>query len=144
MQVINGVGGVTVKHNKMVLSVQDGGNFESRKRILEKFYRNELRTKIAKILEIWETKIGVKSSSIRILKMKTKWGSCNIKDGNIVINYELAKKPLECLEYIAVHELVHMLERHHNKNFIAYMDRFLPNWRTIKNMLNALPLENLK
>ena len=80
----------------------------------------------------------------KILKMKTKWGSCNIKDGNIVINYELAKKPLECLEYIVVHELVHMLERHHNKNFIAYMDRFLPNWRTIKNMLNALPLENSK
>lgn len=143
MQVINGVGGVTVKYNKMVLSVQDGGNFESRKRILEKFYRNELRIKIAKILEIWETKIGVKSSSIRILKMKTKWGSCNIKDGNIVINYELVKKPLECLEYIVVHELVHMLERHHNKNFIAYMDRFLPNWRTIKNMLNALPLEHI-
>lgn len=144
MQVINGVGGVTVKHNKMVLSVRDGGNFESKKRVLEKFYRNELRIKIAKMLEIWETKIGVKSSSIRILKMKTKWGSCHIKDGNIVINYELAKKPLECLEYIVVHELVHMLERHHNKNFIAYMDRFLPNWRIAKSILNSLPLENLK
>ena len=144
MRVINGIGGVAIKHNKMILSVRDSGNFESKKRVLEKFYRNELRIKIAKMLEIWETKIGVKSSSLRILKMKTKWGSCNIKYGNIVINYELAKKPLECLEYIVVHELVHMLERHHNKNFIAYMDRFLPNWRTIKNMLNALPLENLK
>lgn len=143
MRVINGIGGVAIKHNKMILSVRDSGNFESKKRVLEKFYRNELRIKIAKMLEIWETKIGVKSSSLRILKMKTKWGSCNIKYGNIVINYELAKKPLECLEYIVVHELVHMLERHHNKNFIAYMDRFLPNWRTIKNMLNALPLEDM-
>lgn len=144
MQVVNGIGGVAIKYNKMILSVRDSKNFESKKRVLEKFYRDELKAKIEKMLEIWESKIGVKSSSVKILKMKTKWGSCNIKDGNIIINYELAKKPLECLEYIIVHELVHMLERHHNKNFIAYMDKFLPNWRTVKSILNALPLEKFK
>ncbi|MGB2552221.1 M48 family metallopeptidase [Campylobacter sp. MOP51] len=144
MQVVNGIGGVVIKHNKMILSVRDSKNFESKKRVLEKFYRDELIVKIEKMLEIWEAKIGVKSSSVKILKMKTKWGSYNIKDGNIIINYELAKKPLECLEYIIVHELVHMLERHHNKKFIAYMDKFLPNWRTVKSILNALPLENIK
>ena len=73
-------------------------------------------------------------------KMKTLWGSCNTVSGSIWLNLELAKKPRECLEYVVVHELVHLLERHHNARFMAYMDEFLPNWRQRKTLLNELAL----
>jgi len=74
--------------------------------------------------------------------MKTKWGSCNIERGRILLNLELAKKPQHCLEYIIVHELVHLLERHHNDHFIALMDKFMPQWRLYRDELNALPLKH--
>ncbi len=72
--------------------------------------------------------------------MKTKWGSCNIGAERIWLNLELAKKPLECLEYILVHELVHLLERKHNERFLSHMDKFMPNWRERRDLLNQLPL----
>jgi hypothetical protein len=72
--------------------------------------------------------------------MKTRWGTCNIAARRIWLNLELAKKPVACLEYIVVHEMVHLLERHHNDRFSAYMDRFLPQWRVARDMLNAAPL----
>ena len=72
--------------------------------------------------------------------MKTKWGACNAEAGRLWVNLELVKKPLRCLEYIVVHELVHLLERHHNDRFVALMDRFLPQWRTRRQELNAAPL----
>ena len=72
--------------------------------------------------------------------MKTKWGSCNIEAKRIWLNLELVKKPPECLEYILVHELVHLLERHHNERFRKYMDKFLPKWRENRALLNKLPL----
>ncbi len=72
--------------------------------------------------------------------MKTKWGSCNTDSKRIIINSELAKKPFECLEYIVAHEFVHLLERHHNERFVALMDKFMPNWRERRDLLNSLPL----
>src|SRR5690606_29785759 len=77
--------------------------------------------------------------AFKIRKMKTKWGSCATDHSRIWFNIELAKKPLDCMEYIVVHELVHLLERNHNKRFIALMDQFLPNSRTQKKLLNELP-----
>jgi predicted metal-dependent hydrolase len=79
--------------------------------------------------------MGVEVNSFRIKKMKTRWGSCNRKAGRIWFNLELAKKPAECLEYIVVHEMVHLLERGHNRVFYGYMDRFLPDWRRYNNLL---------
>lgn len=78
-----------------------------------------------------------------IKKMKTKWGSCNIKERRIWLNLELAKKPIECLEYVLVHELVHLLERHHNQRFQAYMDQYLPQWRQCREILNREPLGDI-
>lgn len=88
----------------------------------------------------WVPLIKRTPTSCEIKKMKTKWGSCNIEAQRIWINLELAKKPPECLEYILVHELVHLLERHHNDRFRAHMDTFLPKWREHQSLLNKLPL----
>ena len=77
-----------------------------------------------------------------IRKMKTRWGTCSAATGRISINLELAKKPATCLEYILVHEMVHLLERHHNDRFRDYMDRFVPQWRLHRELLNGFPLSH--
>ena len=94
------------------------------------------------LLARWEPILGVKAQRFFVQRMKTRWGSCNPRDRHIRLNTELAKKPPQCLEYVLVHELVHMLEPSHNARFIALMDQFLPEWRTIRNQLNELPLSH--
>ena len=91
-------------------------------------------------MPIWESKIGVTVDAWGVRKMKTKWGSCNTQAKRIWLNLELAKKPPECLEYILVHELVHLLERKHNERFKAHMDKLLPDWQERKDLLNKAPL----
>ena len=88
----------------------------------------------------WGPMIGVRVERVFVQKMKTKWGSCNPRTGSIRLNTDLAKKPAQCLEYIVVHELVHLLERHHNDQFTALMDENLPQWRQLRNLLNTAPL----
>ena len=105
--------------------------------VLNEFYRSELKSEVSKFIEKWEEKIGVKLQGYEVKKMKTKWGSCNIEAKKILLNLELAKVPLECIEYILVHEMIHLKERLHNDNFKALMDRYLPNWIEIKNVLNS-------
>ena len=77
-----------------------------------------------------------------VKQMKTLWGTCKIEDARIWLNLELAKKPQRCLEYIVVHEMVHLLERHHNDRFIGFMDQFLPMWRAYREELNSYPLRH--
>ena len=92
------------------------------------------------LLNKWQPIVGKEVSDWRVQKMKTKWGSCNISERRILINLELAKKSPECLEYILVHELVHLHERHHNDNFRALMDKFMPKWRLGRDLLKSEPL----
>ena len=80
--------------------------------------------------------MGVQINEFRIKKMKTRWGTCNIQAKRMWLNLELAKKPVECLEFIVVHEMVHLFERKHNDRFISYMDKFMPRWRFNKEVLN--------
>ena len=95
-----------------------------------------------KYIEKWEDTIGVTVNEWGVKLMKTKWGTCNEQDKRIWINLELAKKNPRCLEYIIVHEMVHLLERHHNDKFKAYMDEFLPNWKSIRDELNEMIFES--
>ena len=90
----------------------------------------------------WESILQVKVNEIRVKQMKTKWGACNIEAKRIWLNLELAKKPEQCLEYILVHEMVHLLERHHNERFLLLMNRYLPNWEKVKKELNRLPISH--
>ena len=71
--------------------------------------------------------------------MRTKWGSCNTENESLLFNLELVKKPNVCIEYVVAHELVHLIERNHNDNFRAHLDKYLPNWRVLKTELNLLP-----
>ncbi|WP_242670052.1 M48 family metallopeptidase [Gramella sp. KN1008] len=114
-----------------------------RAELLKEWYRDQLKELIPRLVSNWEKKIGVKSSEWRVKQMKTKWGACNIEAKRIWLNLELAKKPKICLEYIIVHELVHLLERNHNDIFVAYMDEYMPKWRSHREELNSLPIAHI-
>ncbi len=108
--------------------------------MLHRWYRQRLREQIPELIAKWEPVICVNVSDWGIKKMKTRWGTCTIAARRIWLNLELAKKPLSCLEFILVHEMVHFLERHHNDRFREYMDRFMPQWRLHRDELNRAPL----
>ena len=113
---------------------------EYRRQVLNRWYRRGLRERIPALLAKWQPVIGVAAAAWGIRKMKTKWGSCNPAARRIWLNLELAKKPPECLEYIVVHELVHLLERRHGARFAAFMNQSLPHWRLCRDELNRAPL----
>lgn len=129
-----------VEHRKIKLFVRPNTDLKNQIAVIETFYRNELKREIAKLLVKWQPKMGVIAKRFGVKKMKTLWGSCNTDTASIWLNLELAKKTPECLEYVVVHELTHLLERHHNARFMAHMDNFLPNWQIIKQRLNDLKL----
>ena len=119
------------------LFVRPGTLPAQRDAVLQRWYREQLKALVPGLLDKWQPVIGVQASHWGIKKMKTKWGSCNTSAKRIWLNLELAKKPLVCLEYIVVHELVHLLERRHSELFTALMDRFLPDWRVCRDVLNG-------
>lgn len=125
---------------KLILYVRPDTTAEKRQAILEEWYRAQMKLVLPAIIEKWEAKLNVKVNQYGIKRMKTKWGSCNIRAQRIWLNLELIKKPPECLEYVVVHEMVHLLERNHNERFYAIMDQCLPQWRLFKDELNRLPI----
>ncbi|MCY3723616.1 MAG: SprT family zinc-dependent metalloprotease [Candidatus Poribacteria bacterium] len=127
-------------NTKIALSVRPGADRDTREALMHRWYRQHLRAQIPLFLEKWETKIGVSVNEVRIKKMKTLWGSCNVEAKRIWLNLELAKKPSACLVYILVHEMIHLLERDHNDRFRELMDKHLPQWRTYRDTLNRAPL----
>jgi predicted metal-dependent hydrolase len=133
---------VILRHNEIMLYVRIGTTQEKRKEIIEGWYRAELKKIVPDLIKKWEKIIGVESNEFGIKKMRTKWGSCNREAKRIWLNLELTKKPVECIEYIIVHELVHLLERTHNEQFIKYMDKFMPKWRFYRDELNRLPFSH--
>jgi len=122
------------------LCVRNGADAKARERVLHGWYRERLRELIPPLLAKWERALGVSAASWGIKRMKTKWGSCNLDARRIWLNLELAKKPVQCLEYLIVHELTHLLEWHHNDRFVLLMDRHLPQWRHRRKHLNEAPL----
>ena len=127
-------------HNWLRLYVQPNTSVYNRYRLLNEYYRSEIKKRIPALLNKWEPILGEYNIECKIKKMKTKWGSCNISERRIWLNLELAKKPPECLEYILVHEMIHLKERLHNENFRAYMDKYLPKWQLYRDMINQAPL----
>ena len=124
------------------LYIRPNTSFEKRQEVITEWYRVELKKLIPSIIEKWEKSLNVKVDEWQVKQMKTNWGTCNIEKKRILINLELAKKPLHCLEYVILHEMVHLLERHHNERFLYYMDSFLPNWKQIRTELNKLPVNH--
>lgn len=131
---------IKLGRGRLNLYVNTETTIENKALVLHSYYRDLLKSRVTTLLPGWENKIGVTIADWGVKRMKTKWGSCNAQAKRIWLNLELAKKPPECLEYILVHELVHLLERQHNERFKAYMDKFLPDWRERRDLLNRMPL----
>jgi predicted metal-dependent hydrolase len=131
---------IELQHSRLLLRVPVGTDQQKMQLIVAQWYRNQIKTAIRPVITRWASIMGVEVSGFHVQRMKTKWGSCNHITGTIRVNTELAKKPKECLEYIVVHEMVHLIEPTHNRRFISIMDRFMPNWRFQRDQLNSLPV----
>jgi predicted metal-dependent hydrolase len=133
---------VALKHSRMLLRVRPGTDAKKKQSIVEEWYRRQIKQAVPLLIARWEPLIGVQIERFFVQRMKTKWGSCNHSACRIRLNTELAKKPRECLEYIVVHEMAHVLEPTHNARFIALMDQFMPKWQFYRDQLNRLPVSH--
>lgn len=134
-------GKVVIRNKKRLdLFVRAGSGRAQRERIMHNWYRAYLRQVVPLLVEKWEHILGIQVADWGVKQMKTKWGACNIQKKRIWINLELAKKTEVCLEYIIVHEMIHLMERHHNERFLALMNKFMPRWETYRTELNRAPL----
>jgi predicted metal-dependent hydrolase len=133
---------VALSHSKMHLRVRPRASEEKKQSVLEEWYREQLKLAVPPLLDKWGPRLGVEVERFFIQRMKTKWGSCNPNSKGIRLNTDLAKKPSACLEYIVVHEMIHLLEPTHNKGFMTLMDQFMPSWRAYRDALNRLPVRH--
>lgn len=133
---------VELSHSNIILKVRPGASEAKRQSVLDNWYREQLKAELPKLIQRWEPKLGVEVEKFYVQRMKTKWGSCTHHRGTIRLNTELAKKPKRCLEYLVVHEMVHLIEPTHNERFVTLMDHHLANWRETRNILNDLPVRH--
>jgi len=133
---------IQLKPNKLVLSIRQGTTEEKKQAMLAQYYRQQIKKEIPSLITLWAPILDVSVDKFYVQHMKTKWGSCNPYTRSIRLNTELAKKPKECLEYIIVHEMCHLIEPTHNSRFVALMDRFIPNWQIKRETLNQLPVRH--
>ena len=124
--------GVKRSQRALVINAPAESSLSTRERLLTAWYVQEVKSAALDLVDKWEPVLGVKTGRVSVQKMKSKWGSCNVQNGNIRLNSELAKFPKGALEHVMVHELVHLLEPSHSKRFYSLMDQFLPNWRDLK------------
>lgn len=122
---------VELKHSAMVLHIRPATTDLRKQDILDAWYREQLKVVVLVLIVKWEPLMGVKVQKFFVQKMKTKWGSCSPASSSIRLNTDLAKKPPECLEYIVVHEMTHLLEPTHNSRFVNLMDQFMPKWLSL-------------
>lgn len=129
--------------SRVILYVRPGTTTEGRRKALESWYRQQLRNMVPDLIAKWEPRLGVKIANWGVRRMKTKWGSCNIEAQRIWLNTELARTPETCLEYVVVHEMVHLLERHHSDRFRELLDTHFPRWKNLRSLLSSSHLAGL-
>jgi predicted metal-dependent hydrolase len=134
---------VTLQHSRMLLHVRPATSEAKKEAILAEWYREQLKAAVQALIGKWEARLGVKARRFFVQKMKTKWGSCNTFSKSVRLNTELAKKAPECLEYILVHELLHLIVRRHDDRFTSLLDRHMPGWKHMRDKLNAAPLAHV-
>ena len=132
--------GVILDHKRITLNVRPGSNLANRAAVFHDWHKSLLHQVVPPLIQKWEPKLGVATTSYFLQRMKTKWGSCNHQSNHIRLNTELVKKPQDLLEYVIVHELTHLLEPTHNDRFIAILNEHYPSWREARAELNELPL----
>ena len=133
---------VELEHSRLVLRVRPGTDVEKKDAILHEWYREQIKRAVPPLLAKWEPLMGLRVQRLFVQRMKTKWGSCSATSRGIRLNTDLAKKPRECLEYIVVHEMVHLLEPTHNARFLSLMEQFMPTWQRYREQLNQLPVRH--
>jgi hypothetical protein len=131
---------VSVDHKRITLTVRPGSDQAKRAEIIHEWHKSLLHELIPRLIKKWEPKLGVNVVAYFLQRMKTKWGSCNNKAGHIRLNTELVKKPKDLIEYVLVHEMVHLIEPTHSDRFISILTDYYPSWREAKAELNDLPL----
>lgn len=131
------------KPNRIIMHAPKGATEENRGKALTEWYRAEMKRILPQILAQCENRIGVEVNTCNIKYMRTRWGSCNIEEKRILLNLQLVHKPIECLEYVVTHELVHLLEKNHTNRFRALVEKYCPNWQEAKRMLSEMPLDSL-
>ncbi len=132
---------ITKTPNKIILNAPVGSSRESRERVFNEWYRQELKRVLHNIALGCEAKTNLCADEYKVKNMKTKWGTCNIDKKIIWINLQLAKKPVECLEYVIIHEQIHLIEKNHTSKFHSLVEEFCPNWKEAKKLLAEMPLD---
>jgi predicted metal-dependent hydrolase len=131
---------VSLDHKRITLTLRSGSDARKRAEVIHEWHKSLLHGLVPQLIKKWEPKLNVKVTSYFLQRMKTKWGSCNHRAGHIRLNTELAKKPQDLLEYVVVHEMVHLLEPTHSERFVEIIEKHYPTWREAREELNALPL----
>lgn len=129
---------------KIILTVPEGTDMKARERFFTEWYRQELKRVLDSVVESCEKKTRIHADEFRIKNMRTRWGTCNIDERRIWINLQLAKKPAECLEYVVIHELVHLIEKNHTNRFHALVEEYCPTWKEAKKILATMPLDYME
>lgn len=127
--------------NKIIMTIPEGATTEGKEHTLTEWYRVELKRVLKTVFDSCKKRTGIDADEAKIKRMKTLWGTCNIKNRRIWINLQLAKKPPECLEYVVIHELVHLLEKNHTNRFNALVEEYCPTWKEAKKLLVTMPLD---
>lgn len=130
--------------DKAIMTVRKESTAVQRESYTREWYRTLLKAEIARILPKWERITGLKATSWQTKYMTTRWGTCNTKTGKIWLNLQLAKKTPDCLEYVILHELIHLVEKSHNESFVLLMDKYMPLWREVKVKLNGQTLDYME
>ncbi len=131
---------VKLDHRRITLTVRPGSTLVKREEVIEEWHRELLHQAVPALIEKWGAKLGVKVSGYFLQRMKTKWGGCNHRAGNLRLNTELVKKPKDLLEYVVVHEMLHLVEPTHSERFVELLEQHYPTWREARAELNELPL----
>lgn len=132
--------GVELKGSRIVLKTRPGASTEHRAELMAHWRRQVLRQEAMTLIDAWQQRLGVSVNRLLIQGMKTKWGSCNPKTRNIRLNTDLSKKPKQCLDYIILHEMAHLLVPNHGEAFVRLLNQHMPHWRSVRSQLNELPL----
>jgi predicted metal-dependent hydrolase len=133
---------VALRHSTLALTVRPGTDTARRHALVDAWYRAQIRQALPALAEKWQPIVGAEAAGYYVQRMRTRWGSCNPAARTVRLNTDLAKKPRECLEYILVHELVHLIEPTHNARFVALMDKYMPRWQDHRAALNRLPVRH--
>lgn len=143
LEVVEGFKSCNVRQDgdRIILEAPEASTLEKREKAIIEWYREEMKKSLPDIIDKCEESTDLKASEYRIKNMKTRWGTCNIQKKRVWLSLQLAKKPIECLEYVLIHELVHLLEKGHNDRFYVLVEKFYPNWKEARKLLREMPLD---